>query len=104
MANQFEIQQKLKLLQKQAAKERSFYRHAMAYAGINALLLVYWAIDTFIASIFWPRCFGITAGLSGVILLGHGGAVFGSKLLFGKNWEEEKLKQIIEKDKPTKNK
>lgn len=104
MENQFEIHEKLKKAQKSAEAVRGVYVHTMCYVGVNLATYTYWYFDDFIAPVFWPRCFTILTGVCGIIVLGHAAAVFGPRLLMKKNWEEEKLKQLIEKDKANQNK
>lgn len=104
MESDFEVKQKLKRAQKAVAAVQGVYVHAMCYVGVNLATLTYWYFDDFIAPVFWPRCFTILTGACGIVLLSHAAVVFGSQWLTKRNWEEEKIKQLIAKDKPTKTK
>ena len=99
MVDKFETGKKLDVAIKRAEKIKSFYSHVLAYIGVNAMVLIIWWEDNYIAGIFWPRCLFITAGVAGLILLGHGAAVSGPGLLLRKGWEEQKIKELAEKDK-----
>ncbi|MGV3459647.1 MAG: 2TM domain-containing protein [Flavobacterium sp.] len=99
MENEFEVHEKLKRIQKHAEAVQGVYVHAMCYVGVNLATLTYWYFDDFIAPVFWPRCFTILTGGCGIVLLGHAAVVFGSGWLMKRNWEEEKIKQLIEKNK-----
>lgn len=99
MENSFEVKDQLKRAQKAAEAVKSVYVHAMCYVGVNLATYTYWYFDDFIAAVFWPRCFAILTGVCGIILLGHAAWVFGPRLLMKKNWEEEKIKKLITKDK-----
>ena len=85
-----------------AAKKRvksitGFYVHFTVYVFVNILLCIqiylmsknnFWRWESFSTALFW-----------GIGILSHGTSVFGSNLLFGKNWEERKIKEIMEKEK-----
>lgn len=80
-------------------KEKGFYSHLTAYIIINiALLLInidfgdvsmnswlHW--NQFITPVFW-----------GIGLLIHGIYVFGKLPSLGKDWEERKIKELMDKD------
>lgn len=101
MENHFE---KLRRAQKQAGAVKGVYVHAMCYVGVNLATFIYYLFDDFIAPVFWPRCFTILTGVCGIILLGHAAWVFGPRLLMKKNWEDEKMRELIAKDKTKPNK
>jgi cell division protein FtsW (lipid II flippase) len=74
---------------------RGFYIHATVYALVNTFLAVlniatsptaFWAI--------WP-ILGWGMGLAM-----HGIAVFGFSGLWGKEWEERKIKELMERNRP----
>jgi carbon starvation protein CstA len=73
---------------------KGFYIHATVYVLVNAFLL----ITNFISSrgtiwFVWPL-FGW-----GIGLVAHGIAVFGLRGLWGPEWEERKIKELIEKNR-----
>ncbi|MFV8226062.1 2TM domain-containing protein [Christiangramia aquimixticola] len=78
---------------------KGFYTHLLVYIVINIAIFI---VGT--------RQEGIMEGLTqlsnystiffwGIGLLAHWVSVFGTGLFFGKNWEEKKIKEIMEKDK-----
>lgn len=79
---------------KRAAEIRDFYQHLITYLVVNAALFViniltspgyYWFV--------WPLAgWGIGVAL-------HAVTVFGG--FMGKSWEERKIKEIMEKDRPS---
>lgn len=79
---------------KRAHDIRDFYNHFIIYIIVNAMLIIinfltspgawwfYWI------SIFW-----------GIGLVWHAFSVFVQKGIFSKEWEDKKIKEIIEKEK-----
>ena len=74
-------------------KIRAFYVHAIVFVAVNALLHVinfvtarraYWA--------FWPL-FGW-----GIGLVAHGLAAYRWMPFLGKDWEERKIRELMDKD------
>lgn len=84
---------------KRVKKIKSFYTHAAVYVVINIMLLIvkfqkmnadesFFEFENFSTIIFW-----------GIGLAAHGLSVFLPSLIFGKDWEERKLNEFMEKDK-----
>lgn len=85
---------------KRVEKIKGFYIHLGVYIIINLLILVmkyidvmdtfdyFWEWDTFDVAFFW-----------GIGLFFHFINVFGFNVILGKNWEEQKIKELMEKDK-----
>lgn len=82
---------------KRVKKIKSFYSHLIVYLIINLLFIIKntsaigWSgfkntITT--VSLFW-----------GIGLLFHWYSVFGKNIFFSKSWEENKIKELMEKDK-----
>ena len=85
---------------KRVKRIKGFYSHLMVYVVINVLLLIvnnnnsienFWRWQTFSTVLFW-----------GIGLLAHGMSVFMPALLMGKDWEERKIKELMEKEKQNK--
>lgn len=83
--------------QKRLKEIKGFYWHAFWYVVVNIFLIIViasnnngniWHFGTFSTPLFW----GIGLGF-------HALGVFGKNLLFGKSWEERKIKEYMEKDK-----
>ena len=74
-------------------KRKSFYIHAIVYFCVNAFILASNGItsdkgiadaECYFMALFW-----------GFGLLGHACSVFVPDFIFGKEWEERKIKKII---------
>ncbi len=79
---------------------KGFYTHLIVYIVINAMLVIvnsrnssedFWHWQTFSTAFFW-----------GIGLLAHALSVFMPTMLMGKDWEERKIKQLMEKEKQNK--
>ncbi|MEN8124988.1 MAG: 2TM domain-containing protein [Bacteroidota bacterium] len=76
---------------------KGFYIHLTVYIVVNAFLMIpilkysnpneisIWSFST---AIFW-----------GIGLLFHAYGVFGKNIIFSKDWEERKIKELMDKDK-----
>ena len=86
--------------QKRLKKLKGFYSHLFFYVVINIILIVisfnnrpltfdnFFNLRTFATPFFW-----------GIGLFFHAMGVFGSSLFFGKDWEERKIQEIMNKKK-----
>lgn len=83
---------------KRVKKIKGFYTHLLVYVVINIMIVIiniqnldkvesYFQIKNFFTAFFW-----------GIGLLGHAISVFGPEILFGKNWEERKIRELMDKD------
>ena len=92
-------QQKFHRAQKRVQAISGFYKHLLAYILVNLFLLVikyinldgdetFFTFSTFTTAIYW-----------GIGLAFHAIGVFGRHLFFGSNWEERKIREIMEKDR-----
>jgi hypothetical protein len=97
MENQFQKGERYFAAQKRVKSIKGFYVHLTVYVFVNIFLSFqiylsskneFWRWESFSPALFW-----------GIGLLAHGTSVFGTNLLFGKNWEERKIKELMEKDK-----
>lgn len=86
---------------KRVKRIKSFYTHVVVYSIINIMIVIlniqkldagesYFQWHNFTTLFFW-----------GVGLLAHGLSVFTPSFLLGKDWEERKIKELMEKDKKT---
>ena len=82
---------------KQVKEIKGFYVHLFVYVAVNLFLIF---INLKYSSehlwFFWA-----TMGW-GIGVLFHGLGVFKVMPFFGKNWEEDKIKELMEKDKKQK--
>lgn len=78
---------------------KGFYTHALVYVVVNIMIIIvniqnlqegesYFQFKNFMTASFW-----------GIGLLGHGFSVFAPNFIFGKGWEERKIKQFMEEEK-----
>ena len=84
--------------QKRIKRLKGFYSHLFAYIMVNILIIVlnisnlepgesYFKFENFFTAFFW-----------GIGLVAHAVSVFGHHLIFGKKWEERKIKEFMEKE------
>ena len=87
---------------KRVKKIKGFYTHLIVYLVINSALLLSkidfdnrssWSFEwkNFSTAFFW-----------GIGLVAHGFSVFLPSIVMGKNWEEKKIKELMEKEKNNK--
>lgn len=82
--------------QKKVKKLKGFYIHATVYVLVNLFIIadnVKKGMDLSDMNNYWTAIFW------GVGLLGHGLSVFLPTFILGKNWEEKKIKELMEKYK-----
>ena len=84
---------------KKVKKLKGFYTHLLVYIFVNIFIYVlnvndlkpeesYFEWHNFTTLFFW-----------GIGLTAHGLSVFMPYFVFGKNWEERKIKELMEKEK-----
>lgn len=90
------MEDNIKYLQakKRVKQIKGFYIHALVYVLVNAVILIlkfqkHGSIEF--------NDWGI--GLWGLGLAIHGLSVFLPNFILGKNWEEKKIRELMEKDK-----
>jgi len=99
---QISEQQKYERALRRVKAISGFYRHLMIYLLVNLFLIgikffnleqgeTFWEFSTFTTAFFW-----------GIGLVFHGFGVFWTNVFFGKNWEERKIRELIDKDKKQK--
>ncbi|WP_162127580.1 2TM domain-containing protein [Flavobacterium phycosphaerae] len=87
---------------KRVKKIKGFYTHALVYVVINTAIILSkidyhedgsWSFELshFSTALFW-----------GIGLAAHGLSVFMPGMLLGKNWEEKKINELMEKEKNNK--
>ena len=87
---------------KTVKKIKGFYSHLLVYIVINIMIFIvnvqsldkgesYGSFKNFSTAIFW-----------GIGLAAHGLSVFGPNFVLGQNWEEKKIKELMEKEKLSK--
>ena len=87
---------------KRVKKIKGFYTHLIVYIVINLMIVIvniqnlkpdesYFKLENFFTSFFW-----------GIGLVAHALSTFMPTIIFGKNWEEKKIKEMMEKDRNSK--
>jgi uncharacterized integral membrane protein len=83
-------------------KIKGFYTHLAVYIVINIIFVIvniqnldkgesYFQFKNFSTAFFW-----------GIGLVAHGLSTFGGEIFFGSDWEEKKIKELMEKEKSSK--
>lgn len=86
---------------KRVKRMKGFYKHAFIYLVINVIIMIiniqnlkvgesYFKLENFFTAFFW-----------GIGLLSHAFSIFGPELILGKNWEEKKIKEFMDKESTT---
>ncbi len=89
-------EQEYLMAQKRVKEIKGFYIHALVYIVINAGLLLAnnrSGADLSNINAYW------TAILWGVGLAAHGASVFLPGLLFGADWEQRKIRELMDKNR-----
>ncbi|QOW11126.1 2TM domain-containing protein [Kaistella flava (ex Peng et al. 2021)] len=81
---------------KRVKRLKGFYIHAVVYVLVNLFIVAQNVksgaslsnMDNYWTAIFW-----------GVGLLGHGISVFLPNMIMGKDWEERKIRELMDKNK-----
>ena len=85
------------LAYKRVKRIKGFYIHLMVYILVNAFIICgnyydnsysFFKWETYSTALFW-----------GIGLVAHGLSVFGKDIFFGSNWEENKIRKLMEKEK-----
>ncbi len=83
-----------KKAKKRVGELRGFYEHLIAYVAVNIMLVIINLVTSpdalwfYWVTIFW-----------GIGVIWHAISVFGKRGKLGKNWEDKKIKELMEKDK-----
>jgi len=84
---------------KRVKKVKGFYTHLIVYVIINIMIIIvniqnldkeesYFQLENFFTAFFW-----------GIGIVAHALSVFGPNLFLGNDWEEKKIKELMEKEK-----
>ncbi len=78
---------------------KGFYIHALVYVLVNLFLILSTSIkyDSFETFFQQNQFWGI--GLWGIGLFAHGLSVFLPNFILGKNWEEKKIRELMERNR-----
>jgi len=92
-------QEEEKRIRRRVRKIRDFYSHLVVYLVVNAILVVVWYFTS--GGFPW---FVFPLGGWGIGIFFHWYSVFVEDGLLGKNWEDRKVKQLMEKERGRKKK
>ncbi|WP_413997719.1 2TM domain-containing protein [Flavobacterium sp. W1B] len=95
----YQSEDKYKEAERKVKKLKGFYTHLIVYILVNILIVFinindlsagesYFKMENFFTAFFW-----------GIGLLAHGLSTFMPHWIFGKNWEDKKIKEFMEKEK-----
>ena len=84
---------------KKVKKLKGFYTHALVYVVINIMVIIanvqnyepgesFFLLNNFMTAFFW-----------GIGLLAHAMGTFIPYFILGKDWEERKIKELMEKER-----
>ena len=86
--------ERYEMAKKRVEELRAFYSHLFVYLAVNAgLFLLNIITSPRHLWFYWPL---IGWGIGLAI---HGFSVFGTRKILGEDWEERKIKEIMEKEK-----
>ena len=85
--------------EKRVKRIKGFYTHAIVYVVINIMLVIVKIqnLDSRESFLQWQNF--TTLFFWGIGLLAHGLSIFTPNFMLGKDWEERKIKELMEKDK-----
>lgn len=98
MENEKDIQ--YDFAKKRVRKIRNFYLHLTAFVFVNGFIILLNTRHQSIADFLQDGDNLRNLGLWGIVLVIHGISIFGPALLLGKDWEERKVRELMEKNKP----
>ena len=84
---------------KKVNKIKGFYTHLIVYIVINAMIVIVNIQNLKPGENYFQWHNFFTLGFWGIGLLSHAASVFLPSVLLGKEWEEKKIKQLMEQDK-----
>jgi hypothetical protein len=99
MKTEYTEEQKYLRAKKKVKSIKGFYVHLMLYLLVNAFLLIVRVFSDGGTDALWDWQSYNTILFWGIGLAFHAFGVFGMDIIFGKNWEDQKIKEFMEKDK-----
>lgn len=99
MENKILEQEKYDRAAKRVKRIKGFYSHLLVYVVINIMIVIInvQELDPNESYFQWHNF--TTLGFWGIGLLAHGLSVFMPDFILGKNWEERKIKEYMERQK-----
>lgn len=83
---------------KRVKKIKGFYTHLLVYIVINIMIIVVNIQNLETGESYFQFKNFFTAFLWGIGIISHALSVFGPDLFLGNDWEEKKIKELMEKE------
>lgn len=99
MEDQYIKEQKYIRAKKKVKSIKGFYIHLMVYLIVNGFIILSQSLSGGGWEVFWEWQSYSTAIFWGIGLAFHAFGVFGMDILLGKEWEDRKIKELMDKDK-----
>ncbi|MGB7786749.1 MAG: 2TM domain-containing protein [Salinimicrobium sp.] len=99
METNFEQSTRYEQARKKVRSIRGFYTHLTIYILINLILLFVSTRGEGLWKGLGDPANYFTAFFWGIGLCAHWASVFGANFFFGRNWEEKKIKEYMDKEK-----
>ncbi|WP_312346286.1 2TM domain-containing protein [Chryseobacterium binzhouense] len=99
MENNIQRSMRYREAEKKVKKIKGFYIHLMVYFFVNIFIIFSEAITAKPGAKFWEWDLLILPSLWGIGVAAHGLSVFLPAFILGKNWEEKKIRELMEKNK-----
>ncbi len=99
MKTDYTNEQKFIRARKKVKSIKGFYIHLIVYILVNSFILLSQALSSGGWRIFWHWQSYSTMIFWGIGLAFHAFGVFGMDFILGKDWEDRKIKEFMEKDK-----
>ncbi|MCY0969044.1 2TM domain-containing protein [Chryseobacterium wangxinyae] len=99
MENKREQEIRYREAEKRMKKIKGFYIHAIVYFCVNVFIVASKAIDREQGENFWDWDLISLPFFWGIGLAAHGLSVFLPTFILGKDWEEKKIKELMNKNK-----
>lgn len=99
MESKFLEQEKYERAAKKVKRIKGFYSHLAVYIVINLMIVIINIQNLNEGESYFQWQNFTTLGFWGIGVLAHGMAVFVPDFILGKNWEEQKIKELMDKEK-----
>lgn len=102
MENSFEEQVRLERARKHVKEIKGFYKHLIAFIAVNIFLWIMKLTDMEDGESFFEWENFITFFFWGIGVFFHWYSVFKPNFIVGKDWEDRKIKELMDREKSKK--
>lgn len=99
MDSRYLEQERLERAKKRVKRIKGFYSHLLVYVVVNIMVVIINVQNLEPGESYFQLKNFFTLGFWGIGLLAHGLSVFLPDMILGSNWEERKIKEIMNRDK-----